>query len=289
LTRIKHKNLVAYGLVAPYWIHFSIFMAYPLIFSLILVFHKWDVYTPMQFVGLRNFVRLFQDDLFLQSLLNTLLFLLIHIPLQIVAALLFSVLLNEKIRARGFFRAAYFMPVVISGVVISLLWQQLYSQENGVLNLLLAHIGLPKIPWLISPEWAMPSIAIMATWKNVGLYIVLFLAGLQTIPSYLYEAADIDGASVWQKFRSITLPMLNPTVLLVMILSTIGGFSLFIEPYMLTGGGPMNRTLSAMLYIYKQAFYFNRMGYAATLGFFFALLILSVVLVQRKIIEQEPE
>jgi len=289
LTRIKHKNLVAYGLVAPYWIHFSIFMAYPLIFSLILVFHKWDVYTPMQFVGLRNFVRLFQDDLFLQSLLNTLLFLLIHIPLQIVAALLFSVLLNEKIRARGFFRAAYFMPVVISGVVISLLWQQLYSQENGVLNLLLAHIGLPKIPWLTSPEWAMPSIAIMATWKNVGLYIVLFLAGLQTIPSYLYEAADIDGASVWQKFRSITLPMLNPTVLLVMILSTIGGFSLFIEPYMLTGGGPMNRTLSAMLYIYKQAFYFNRMGYAATLGFFFALLILSVVLVQRKIIEQEPE
>jgi len=289
LTRIKHKNLVAYGLVAPYWIHFSIFMAYPLIFSLILVFHKWDVYTPMQFVGLRNFVRLFQDDLFLQSLLNTLLFLLIHIPLQIVAALLFSVLLNEKIRARGFFRAAYFMPVVISGVVISLLWQQLYSQENGVLNLLLAHIGLPKIPWLISPEWAMSSIAIMATWKNVGLYIVLFLAGLQTIPSYLYEAADIDGASVWQKFRSITLPMLNPTVLLVMILSTIGGFSLFIEPYMLTGGGPMNRTLSAMLYIYKQAFYFNRMGYAATLGFFFALLILSVVLVQRKIIEQEPE
>ncbi|HNR67952.1 MAG TPA: sugar ABC transporter permease [bacterium] len=289
MTRIKHKNLVAYGLVAPYWIHFSIFMAYPLIFSLILVFHKWDVYTPMQFVGLRNFVRLFQDDLFLQSLLNTLLFLLIHIPLQIVAALLFSVLLNEKIRARGFFRAAYFMPVVISGVVISLLWQQLYSQENGVLNLLLAHIGLPKIPWLTSPEWAMPSIAIMATWKNVGLYIVLFLAGLQTIPSYLYEAADIDGASVWQKFRSITLPMLNPTVLLVMILSTIGGFSLFIEPYMLTGGGPMNRTLSAMLYIYKQAFYFNRMGYAATLGFFFALLILSVVLVQRKIIEQEPE
>ena len=289
MTRIKHKNLVAYGLVAPYWIHFSIFMAYPLIFSLILVFHKWDVYTPMQFVGLRNFVRLFQDDLFLQSLLNTLLFLLIHIPLQIVAALLFSVLLNEKIRARGFFRAAYFMPVVISGVVISLLWQQLYSQENGVLNLLLAHIGLPKIPWLISPEWAMSSIAIMATWKNVGLYIVLFLAGLQTIPSYLYEAADIDGASVWQKFRSITLPMLNPTVLLVMILSTIGGFSLFIEPYMLTGGGPMNRTLSAMLYIYKQAFYFNRMGYAATLGFFFALLILSVVLVQRKIIEQEPE
>ncbi|MBN1542443.1 sugar ABC transporter permease [candidate division KSB1 bacterium] len=287
--KVKSKNPAGYGLVAPYWIHFALFMAYPLIFSLILVFHKWDVYTPMQWVGLGNFIRLFKDDLFFQSLLNTLLFLVIHIPLQLVVALLFAVLLNEKIRARGFFRAAYFMPVVISGVVISILWQQLYSQENGVLNLLLTHIGLPKVPWLTSPEWAMPSIALMATWKNVGLYIVLFLAGLQTIPGYLYEAADIDGASAWQKFRSVTLPMLNPTVLLVMILSTIGGFSLFIEPYMLTGGGPMNRTLSAMLYIYKQAFYFNRMGYAATLGFFFALLILGVVLVQRKIVEQEPE
>ena len=133
----------------------------------------------------------------------------------------------------------------------------------------------------------MPSIAIMATWKNVGLYIVLFLAGLQTIPRDLYEAAEMDGANKWQQFWGITLPMINPTMILVMILSTIGGFSLFIEPYVLTGGGPMNRTLSAMLYIYKQAFYFNRMGYAATLGFCFALIILSVVLVQRKVVEQE--
>ena len=285
----RSVHLSAYALIAPYWLHFALFMAYPLIFSFILVFHKWDVYTPMQWVGLGNFFRLFRDDLFFQSILNTLLFLSIHIPLQIVFALLFAVLLNQKIKARGFFRAAYFMPVVISGVVISILWQQLYSQENGVLNLLLIRLGMSKIPWLTSPEWAMPSIAIMATWKNVGFYIVLFLAGLQTIPRYLYESAEIDGASGWQQFRSITLPMLNPTILLVMILSTIGGFSLFIEPYMLTGGGPMNRTLSAMLYIYKEAFYFNRMGYAATIGFFFAFLILSVVLVQRKIVEQEPE
>ncbi|OPZ79219.1 MAG: L-arabinose transport system permease protein AraP [bacterium ADurb.Bin431] len=196
-------------------------------------------------------------------------------------------LLNEKIRARGFFRAAYFMPVVVSGIVISLLWQQLFSYENGILNLLLARAGLARIPWLTSPEWAMPSVALMATWKNVGLYIILFLAGLQNIPAWLYEAAGIDGATAWQKFRHITLPMLNPAVIMVLILSTIGGFSLFIEPYVLTGGGPMNRTLSAMLYIYKQAFYFNRMGYAATLGFFFAFIILAVVLVQRKVVEQE--
>ena len=274
-------------LISPYWIHFLFFMAYPLIFSFVLVFHKWDVYTPMQWVGLNNFIRLFQDDLFFQAILNTLIFLLIHIPLQIVVALFFAVLLNKNIRARGFFRAAYFMPVIISGVVISILWQQLFSQETGVLNSLLSEIGISRVPWLNSPELAMPSIAIMATWKNVGFYIVLFLAGLQTIPHYLYESARIDGASEWQQFRWITLPMINSTMLLVMILSTIGGFSLFIEPYIMTGGGPMNKTLSAMLYMYKQAFYFNRMGYAATLGFFFAFMILAVVLVQRKVVEQE--
>jgi multiple sugar transport system permease protein len=281
------SNRVGYFLSLPYWVHFAFFMAYPLIFSLILVFHEWDIYTPMRWVGLRNFVRLFHDSLFWQAILNTLWFLAIHIPLQIGLALLFAVLLNEKIRGRGFFRAAFFMPVVVSGIVIAILWQQLFSYENGILNLLLASIGSAKVPWLTSPEWAMPSVAIMATWKNVGLYVVLFLAGLQNIPSHLYEAAGIDGATAWQKFRHITLPMINPAMVLVVILSTIGGFSLFIEPYVLTGGGPMNRTLSAMLYIYKQAFYFNRMGYAATLGFFFAMLILVVVLVQRKVVEQE--
>ena len=287
MKKLSSEHRSGYSLIAPYWIHFLFFMAYPLAFSIILVFHKWDVYTPMQWVGFGNFIRLFQDDLFFQAIFNTLLFLVIHIPLQITIALFFAVLLNQNIRARGFFRAVYFLPVIISGVVISVLWQQLFSQETGVLNTLLSQIGLPKVPWLNSPEWAMPSIAIMATWKNVGFYIVLFLAGLQTIPYSLYESAQIDGASSWQQFHRITLPMINSTMLLVMILSTIGGFSLFIEPYILTGGGPMNRTLSAMLYIYKQAFYFNRMGYAATLGFFFAFIILAVVLVQRKVVEQE--
>ena len=287
MKKISSQQRSGLTLIAPYWIHFLFFMAYPLVFSIILVFHKWDIYTPIQWVGFNNFIRLFHDDLFFQAILNTLLFLAIHIPLQIVIALFFAVLLNQKIRGRGFFRAVYFLPVIISGVVISILWQQLFSQETGVLNTMLSGIGLPKVPWLNSPEWAMPSIAIMATWKNVGFYIVLFLAGLQTIPYSLYESAKIDGASSWQQFRRITLPMINSTMLLVMILSTIGGFSLFIEPYILTGGGPMNHTLSAMLYIYKQAFYFNRMGYAATLGFFFAFIILAVVLVQRKVVEQE--
>jgi ABC-type sugar transport system permease subunit len=256
-------------------------------FSLIIVFHRWDVVTPMEFVGIKNFIRIFSDEVFLQSILNTGIFLVLHIPLQIIIALFFAVQLNEKIRLRGLFRTLYFLPVVVSGVVVTILFQQLFSYDTGILNLFLNKIGIPRIPWLVSEYWAMPSIALMATWKNVGLYVILFLSGLQSIPKELYEAADLDGANSIQKFFKITLPMLNPTVVTVVVLSIIGGFSLFIEPYVLTGGGPMNSTLSAMLYIYNQAFSFGHMGYAATMGLFFAAIIFTVVSMQRKFVESE--
>ena len=177
------------------------------------------------------------------------------------------------------------MPVIVSGVVVSILGDKLYAKDSGIINKLLALAGIDGIGWLTAPLFAMPSIALMATWKNVGLYIFLFLVGLQSVPKQLYEAADIEGANGWQKFRHITLPIINPTVILVLILSTIGGFSLFIEPYIMTGGGPMNRTLSALLYIYKQGFFFYHMGYAATLGLAFALIVMAVVFVQRRIVE----
>ncbi len=283
----RRRDKTGYLMSLPYVIYFCLFIGFPLIFSFVLVFHKWNIVTPMQWIGLRNFYRLFQDVQFFVSIRNTLVFLVIHIPLQIAVALLLAVLLNQKIKCRGFFRALFFLPVIVSGVVITILWQQLYAYETGLLNLLLMKLGLSKIPWLIDSNWAMPSIAIMATWKNVGLYIVLFLVGLQGIPRYLYEAAEIDGAQPFQQFFHITLPALNSTMVLVVILSTIGGFSLFIEPFVMTGGGPMNSTLSAMLYIYNQAFYFGHMGYAATLGFFFAFIILLVVLLQKKLVERK--
>ena len=285
--RATENNRVGYLMVSPYIIFFLLFVGYPLMFSLVLVFHKWNIIGPMRFIGLGNFGQLLHDALFWKSLGNTLIFLAIHIPLQIIIALVIANILNQRIAARGFFRAAFFLPVVVSGVVVTILWQQLYSQETGLFNTLLSRIGLPKVPWLISTRLAMPSIAIMATWKNVGLYIVLFLTGLQTIPASLYEVADLDGASEVQKFFHVTIPMLNPTMVMVVILSTLGGFSLFIEPYVMTGGGPMNSTLSCVLYIYKQAFYFNHMGYAATLGFAVALIIMIVVIIQRKLVETE--
>lgn len=271
----------------PYLAHLLLFFVYPVLFSFVLVFHRWDIVTPMEFVGMRNIGRIFADEVFLQSIINTGVFLVLHIPLQIIVALFFAVLLNEEIRARGFFRTLYFLPVVVSGVVVTILFQQLFSYDNGLLNQFLAALGLPYVPWLVSSKWAMPSIALMATWKNVGLYIILFMAGLQSIPSQLYEAARLDGTSTWQRFYHITLPMLNPTMVTVVVLSVIGGFSLFIEPYVMTGGGPMNSTLSAVLYIYNQAFNFGHMGYAATLGLFFAAIIFVVVILQRRFVESE--
>lgn len=241
----------------------------------------------MKYTGLNNYIRLFNDATFFKSLVNTLIFLAIHIPLQITVALFLAEILNQKIKMKGAFRGAFFLPVIVSGVVVTILWQQLFGFDTGLLNRLLTSVGMYKIGWLTDPNIAMSSIAIMATWKNVGLYIVLFLVGLQTVPVQYYEAADLEGATHWQKFFKITLPMINPMIFMVVILSTIGGFSLFIEPYIMTGGGPMNSTISAVLYIYKQGFFFNHMGYAATLGLFFALIILAVVIIQKKFIEKD--
>jgi len=280
------NKISSYLLVSPYILHFIVFVLFPVGFSLFLTFHEWNIIGPMKFVGLANYAKLVQDHYFLKSIFNTFIFLGIHIPLQIMIALGLAIVLNESIWFRAFFRGAFFMPVVVSGVVVTILWQQLYGYDLGSINLFLQSLGIKKIGWLIDPKWAMPSIAIMATWKNVGLYIILFLAGLQTIPRSLYEAADLEGANRWQKFRYITLPGINPTIFMVVVLSTIGGFSLFIEPYVMTGGGPLNSTLSSVLYIYKQGFFYYHMGYAATLGFVFALLILFVVFIQRMTIEK---
>ena len=283
----SQRDRVGYLMVLPYVLHVVIFLGYPLAFAFVLIFHRWNVYTPMKWVGLGNVKLLAGDPLVWRALLNTLYFLLIHIPLQLAAALGLAELLNRKIRGRTFFRASFFLPFVISGVVVTILWQQLYATETGLINVALQRTGLHKVGWLTDPRFAMPAIAIMATWKNVGLYVVLFLVGLQAIPARLYEAAELDGASEWQKFRRITLPLLNPTIMLVLVLSTIGGFSLFIEPYVMTGGGPAGSTLSGILYLYKQAFFFSKMGYASTIGFFWALIIFTVVLLQRRFVETE--
>ena len=187
---------------------------------------------------------------------------------------------------RGFWRAAFFLPVVISGAVVAILWSNLYATDVGLINKLLVKIGLAPVPWLTDPNTAMPAIAVMVTWKNVGFYVIIYLAGLQYIPRSCQEAIEIEGASAWQRFRYLTLPSLLPQTILVVTLSTINGFQLFIEPYVMTGGGPLRRTYSVVLYLYTNAFAYQKMGYAATIGVALALIIGAVVFIQRRVIGQ---
>ena len=269
-------------LSAPFAAFLLAFAAYPVVFALVLVFMQWDLVTAPSFAGFDNIERLTTDGRFWRAVANTFVFLGIHVPLQIATALGLALLLNRPLLFRPFWRAAFFLPVVISGAVVAILWSSLYATDVGLINRLLGKIGIAPVAWLTDPHTAMPAIAVMVTWKNVGFYVVIYLAGLQYIPRSCQEAIEIEGATAWQRFRHLTLPMVLPQTILVVTLSTINGFQLFIEPYVMTGGGPLRRTYSIVLYLYTNAFSYQKMGYAATIGVALALIIGAVVAVQRR-------
>jgi multiple sugar transport system permease protein len=271
-------------MTAPYALFLLAFAAYPIVFALVLVLLRWDLVTTPQFAGLDNVRHLATDGRFWQAVGNTFVFLAIHVPLQIVVALALAVALDRKLALRAFWRAAFFLPVVISGAVVAILWSSLYATDGGLINDLLARVGLGPVPWLTSPATAMPAIAAMVTWKNVGFYVIIYLAGLQYVPRSCHEAIELEGATAWQRFRFLTLPLLLPQTLLVVTLSTINGFQLFIEPYVMTGGGPLRRTYSIVLYLYTNAFSYQKMGYSATIGVALALMIGLVVALQRRLL-----
>ncbi len=271
-------------MTAPYAVFLLAFSAYPVCFALALVFMRWDLVTAPSFAGFDNVQLLATDARFWRAVGNTLVFLAIHLPLQIAAALTLALALNRPLVFRAFWRAAFFLPVVISGAVVAILWNALYATDVGLFNRLLVSAGVAPVPWLTDPALAMPAIAVMVTWKNVGFYVVIYLAGLQYIPRSCQEAIELDGATAWQRFRHLTLPLQLPQTILVMTLSTINGFQLFIEPYVMTGGGPLRRTFSVVLYMYTNAFSYQKMGYAATIGVALALIIGAVVALQRRVI-----
>jgi len=271
-------------MAAPYGLFLLVFAVYPMVFALVLVFLQWDLVTAPTFAGVDNVNLLVHDGRFWRAVANTFVFLSIHVPLQIVTALGLAIALNRQLVGRSFWRAAFFLPVVISGAVVAILWSNLYATDVGLINRLLVRIGVSPVPWLTDPTTAMPAIAVMVTWKNVGFYVIIYLAGLQYIPRSCQEAIALEGASAWQRFRFLTLPSLLPQTILVITLSTINGFQLFIEPYVMTGGGPLRRTYSVVLYLYTNAFAYQKMGYAATIGVALALIIGIVVLVQRRVI-----
>src|SRR5450756_727587 len=271
-------------MAGPYAAFLLVFAVYPIAFALVLVFLQWDLVTVPTFAGANNIRLLLHDGRFWRAVANTFVFLSIHVPLQIGTALALALALNRPLAFRSFWRAAFFLPVVISGAVVAILWSNLYATDVGLINGVLVRIGLSPVPWLTNPSTAMPAIAAMVTWKNVGFYVIIYLAGLQYIPRSCKEAIEIEGATPWQRFRYLTLPLLLPQTILVVTLSTINGFQLFIEPYVMTGGGPLRRTYSVVLYLYNNAFAYQKMGYAATIGVALAIIIGIVVLAQRRLI-----
>ncbi len=261
----------------------ALFTLLPILASLGLTLYEWALLTPPRFVGLGNFQRLIGDHNFWATLAHTLYFIVGYIPLVMVIALGVAVLLNQKLRGVVLFRTAFFIPVVSAWVAVALLWKWIFNPKFGIVNYLLGLVGIQGPAWLFDPQWAMPAIIITSVWKDIGFVMVMFLAGLQGIPAEYYEAAAIDGASGWQRFRHITLPLLSPTTFFALIISLINSFQVFDQVWIMTGGGPAGATSVLVEQIVKNAFNYSRMGYAATLSWVLFLLVFTVTALQMRL------
>lgn len=282
--RIFKRNLVGYSFVLPNFIGYFIFVFLPVIFTFVLCVMKWDGSdAPMKFVGIQNFVKLFHDSGFIISLKNTLVYAVWTVPLTMVAALLIAVLLNSKIKGIILFRTAFFFPYVASLVAVGAVWNMLFQPEFGPINEFLKFIGIQNPPrWCASTDWAMTVIVIVSVWKYMGYYMVVYLAALQGISKDLYEAASIDGATGFNKFRYITIPMLTPTTFFVVIMLTIQCFKVFDLIYVMTGGGPGRATNVIVNHIYNAAFVDFKFGYASAGAVVLFLIVLVITMIQFK-------
>lgn len=270
-------HLAPYIMISPFYILFIAFSLFPILFSLYLAFHSWDGLGPMEFVGLRNFRNLLTDDPeFWQSVGNTFVIWFLSTVPQLFAALVIAFLLNAAfMRFKDFYRAVYFLPNITSIVAVAIIFGSFFGSQFGLINGLLQTVGLPRIEWINDPFWVKVAISLMVIWRWSGYNAIIYLAGLQSIPNDLYEAATIDGASRMQQFFSITLPLLKPIILFTVILSTIGGMQLFTEPLILVGntGGATKGGLTLVLYLYNQAFGNQMFGYASAVAWMLFLII----------------
>lgn len=273
----------AFGFLAPSLVHFLVFVVLPVGFSLYISLTRWDLLTPMQFVGLTNFKELFfNDSLFWLSLRNTAYFVVLTVPPTIALGLLLAMAMSQRIRGIAFFRSIYFIPHISSMVAVAMVWRWIYNYNFGILNTLLEFLGLPVFDWLGDPKLAMPSVAIMSVWKGLGWAMLIYLAGLQNIPPQFYEAAEIDGANAWQRFVYITWPLLTPTTFFILVMSLIGAFQVFDQVYMMTGGGPSHATTVYNYYLFQNAFRFFKMGYAAAMAWILFIIIAVITYLQMK-------
>jgi multiple sugar transport system permease protein len=263
----------------------AVFFVLPVIAGLALSLSDFDIYAlgnleHLRFVRLDNYARLVQDPLFWRALLNTFYFVLVGGPLSVLVSLGAALLINARlVRWKGLFRVVFFLPVMTALVAVAVVWRYIYHPRYGLLNYALGLVGVAPVDWLGDPLLAMPALILMAVWKNFGYNMIIFIAGLQSIPEQIYDSARIDGAGRFQQLRYITLPLLAPTFLFVGLLTMIGSFQLFAEPYVMTQGGPSNATLSVVLLMYEQGFRWWNLGYAAAIAFLlFAIMLVGTIL-----------
>jgi multiple sugar transport system permease protein len=272
----------AYAFLAPGLILFSIFTVFALGFAFYLTFREWNILEPEKpFIGLQNYRDMIGDADFRQSVINTFYFTGASVPLGMALGLGVALLLNQPLRGRTVLRTLFFLPVVTPFVVVAIVWKWLYNGDFGPINyyLIKTHLISGPLLWLSDRNLAMPAVVLMSVWTSVGFSMVVYLAALQGVPAELYESARIDGAGAWARFRYVTLPMLAPSTLFLMVIGIIGSFQVFTQIYIMTSGGPVNRTSTMVYYIYESAFKFYEMGYASTLAYaLFVLLLVFTVL-----------
>ncbi|MBW4848445.1 MULTISPECIES: carbohydrate ABC transporter permease [Clostridia] len=282
MTKRKVKNMaMAYLFLLPNLVGFLIFTLIPIVCSMGLSFMEWDSANPMVFVGFENFKRLWTDDTFKISLWNTVYYSVFTVPLTMAAALGLAIILNQKMKGINIFRTIFFFPHVASLVAIAVVWNLLFHPTLGPVNNILRFLGIANPPgWTSSVDWAMPVIIIVSIWKSMGYYMILYLSGLQAIPRELYEAAKVDGANSFQRFKSITLPMLTPTTFFVSIMLTIACFKVFDLVSVMTNGGPGRATNVLVFNIYNTAFINYEFGYASAISMILFIIVLAITIVQ---------
>lgn len=277
----KSESILGMAFFGPALVLLTIFLFIPMILTLVFSFTDFFALNPglTHFVGLENYFQVFKDDDFRQAFGNTVKFVVIIVPLQGLGALGLALLINKVTHCKTYFKVAFFIPVVMSLAVVSTLWVQIYSPE-GILNSLLAHIGINAQPFINSASQALPSIAVMSAWQGVGYQMIIFLGGLQAINPALYEAAEMDHASGWQKFKDITLPELNPLCIFVFITITIGAFRMLVQPMVMTGGGPSHSTYTMVYDIYETGTVNWEIGLASTMAIVFAFFVMILTVIQ---------
>lgn len=289
--KFNEESATGLAFVAPALILLLVFLVVPFILTVYYGFTDYNLLKPDEktFVGLANFAKLLHDKVFLKSIINTFVFVILVVPIQVCVALGLALLINKKMRGISIFRLAFFAPTVLSLVVVSILWSYIYNPNNGLLNAMLGMIGIDAQPFLTSPNQAMLCIVILSAWQGCGFQMMIFLAGLQDIPTHLYEAADVDGANKLQKFKNITLPGLKNITVFVSLSIVISAFQLIVQPMMMTQGGPQNSTMTIVYMIYQTGYKFRNVGYGSAMACVFTLMVLVITLIQQKITSKSNE